>query len=77
MGELDAACTVASELLESCRTLGSLRITHQLDDLSQTLTAFQAERRVAELLDSLTVVNQQRSLLLAGITPPHRGGIAP
>ncbi|MEO3752538.1 helix-turn-helix transcriptional regulator [Streptomyces sp. B6B3] len=77
MGELDAACTVASELLESCRTLGSLRITHQLDDLAQTLRAFQAERSVAELLDSLTMVNQQRSLLLAGITPSHSGGIAP
>lgn len=75
LGELDAACTVASELLESCRTLGSLRITRQLDDLAQTLKAFQTERPVADLLDLLTLVNQQRSLLLAGITPAHSGGI--
>lgn len=66
---------VASELLESCRTLGSLRITRQLDDLAQTLKAFQTERPVADLLDLLTLVNQQRSLLLAGITPAHSGGI--
>ncbi|MBI0294810.1 XRE family transcriptional regulator [Streptomyces sp. PRKS01-29] len=67
MGDLDAACTIGTELLESCRALGSLRITQQLADLTDALHPFKAEAPVAGLLDSLLMVNRQRSLLLAGI----------
>ncbi|GAB2875906.1 hypothetical protein [Streptomyces mayteni] len=76
MGELEAACQVGGQLIASCRTLGSLRINQQLDELARALQPFGAERRVAQLLESLTVVNQQRNLLLAGIQSSHAGGVS-
>ncbi|WP_181727471.1 XRE family transcriptional regulator [Streptomyces sp. PT12] len=77
MGDLDAACAIGVELLESCRMLGSLRITYQLMDLAEALEPFKSDSQVIDLLDSLAIVNRQRSLLLAGITSPENAGEAP
>ncbi|TDC26970.1 hypothetical protein E1265_03000 [Streptomyces sp. 8K308] len=74
MGELESACEVGDQLLDSCRVLGSLRITQQLDELAGTLRPFASERRVARLLDALGEVKRQRSLLLAGIPSSDPGG---
>lgn len=71
--ELEAACAVGSDLLRSCRTLGSLGVTQQLDSLGRAFASHRAERPVAEFLDSLAAVNQQRALLLAGISAAHSG----
>ena len=68
LGELEVACEVGDQLLDSCRVLGSLRITRQLDELAVTLRPFASERRVARLLDALGEVQRQRRLLLAGIS---------
>ncbi|MBT2510285.1 XRE family transcriptional regulator [Streptomyces sp. ISL-98] len=73
-GELEAACDVGRELLSACGTLGSVRITQQLDELASALAPYRGERVVAEFLDCLGAVNQQRALLLAGISTPHSGG---
>ncbi|MBT2457503.1 hypothetical protein [Streptomyces sp. ISL-86] len=73
-GELEAACAVGRELLGACGTLGSVRITQQLGELARVLEPYRAERVVAEFLDCLEAVNQQRALLLAGISAPHTGG---
>jgi hypothetical protein len=76
MGDVDAACAIGFELLESCSTLGSARITQQLNDLSTALQACRDQRSVADLLGFLEAVNQQRTLLLAGINAPNVGGAA-
>ncbi|MEV2249736.1 tetratricopeptide repeat protein [Streptomyces sp. NPDC050147] len=73
-GEVEAACAVGHELLMACGTLGSMRITQQLDELASSLAPYRGERVVARFLDCLTAVNQQRALLLAGISAPHGGG---
>lgn len=73
-GELEAACAVGHELLTACGALGSMRITQQLDELAGVLASYRGERVVAGFLDCLAAVNQQRALLLAGISVPHGGG---
>ncbi|MEU4999707.1 tetratricopeptide repeat protein [Streptomyces sp. NPDC021622] len=73
-GELEAACDVGHELLKACGTLGSMRITQQLDELARALAPYRDEEAVADFLDCLAAVNQQRALLLAGISAPHAGG---
>ncbi|MGW6318944.1 tetratricopeptide repeat protein [Streptomyces sp. NPDC055099] len=74
-GELEAACAVGHELLTACGTLGSMRITQQLEELAGSLAPYHGERVVARFLDCLAAVNQQRALLLAGISAPHGGGM--
>ncbi|MEV6757260.1 XRE family transcriptional regulator [Streptomyces sp. NPDC051214] len=74
-GELEAACAVGHELLTACGTLGSMRITQQLEELAGSLAPYRSERVVARFLDCLAAVNQQRALLLAGISAPHGGGM--
>ncbi|WP_329546765.1 helix-turn-helix domain-containing protein [Streptomyces sp. NBC_01356] len=73
-GELDAACAVGHELLSACGTLGSLRITQQLDELANSLAPHRSDHTVGDFLDCLTAVNHQRALLLAGISASHGGG---
>lgn len=71
---LEEACEVGFELLESCRTLGSMRITRQLDELARTLQPHRTDRPVADFLACLGEANRQRGYLLAGLNMPQPGG---
>jgi hypothetical protein len=76
-GEPEAACEVGRGLLGDCGTLGSLRITQQLDVLADALARYRAEPTVSDFLDCLAATKRRRALILAGIgTPPTRGGTA-
>lgn len=66
-GEPEAACEVGRVLLGECVTLGSLRITQQLDLLGDALAPYGAEPIVRDFLDCLAATRRQRALLLAGI----------
>ncbi|MET7765687.1 hypothetical protein ABZS71_28085 [Streptomyces sp. NPDC005393] len=72
--ELEATCEVGRALLGDCGTLGSLRITQQLDLLARALDRHRAERIVSELLDYLAETKRQRALILAGIGAVPAGG---
>ena len=76
-GEPEAACEVGRALLGECGTLGSLRITQQLDLLSDALGRYRAEPTVRDFLDTLAATKRQRALILAGLgAPPVDGGTA-
>ncbi|WP_063736613.1 helix-turn-helix domain-containing protein [Streptomyces sp. RTd22] len=76
-GELEAACEVGRVLLGDCGTLGSLRITQQLDSLAEALARHRAEPIVSDFLDRLAATKRQRALILAGLgTPPAGEGTA-
>ncbi|GAA0655384.1 hypothetical protein GCM10009548_22330 [Streptomyces malaysiensis subsp. malaysiensis] len=73
-GEPEAACEVGRALLGGCVTLGSLRITQQLDLLGHALARYRAEPIVRDFLDCLAETRRQRALLLAGIATPTAAG---
>ncbi|WP_433358885.1 hypothetical protein [Streptosporangium sp. CA-115845] len=72
--ELDAACSLGHTLLSSCQILGSSRVTQRLNDLALTLIPHRGVQAVNALLDDLTAVNQQRTSLLASLSPASSGG---
>ncbi|TVL92104.1 XRE family transcriptional regulator [Streptomyces sp. SAJ15] len=73
-GDIEGACAVCHELMRTCEPLGSVRITHQLEELAHTLMPYRGETMVAELLSQLTVVTQRRKLLLSGIGASYGEG---
>lgn len=76
-GEPEVACEVGRALLGECGTLGSLRITQQLDVLAHALARYRAEPSVRDFLDCLAATKRQRALILAGLgAPPIDGGTA-
>lgn len=76
-GEPEAACEVGRALLGDCGTLGSLRITQQLDLLADALARHHAELIVKDFLDCLAATKRQRALILAGLGAPLTdGGVA-
>lgn len=66
-GELERACAVGHEVVGACQTLGSLRITQQLNDLRHALSPYSSVRTVSDLLDHLAMADQHRGFLLASL----------
>lgn len=65
--EVEAACTVTHDLLETCQSVGSIRISRELADLRTALEPYASSRPVKEILDRMTAVAQHRKLLLASL----------
>jgi tetratricopeptide (TPR) repeat protein len=66
--QVEAACCVTHDLLGTCQSLGSVRISQQLAALQTALESYAGSRWVKEVLDRMTVVAQHRRLLLASLT---------
>lgn len=66
--QVEAACAVADDLLETCQTLGSVRISRELADLQVSLEPYATSRPVNEILDRITGVARHRRLLLASLS---------
>ncbi|MFB7470096.1 helix-turn-helix domain-containing protein [Kitasatospora sp. NPDC056184] len=72
--DLDAAVGVGTDLLATSPTLGSVRVAHQLDGLRDQLTEHAGYPPVREYLARFAEARRTRTLLLADIMPPSRGG---
>lgn len=66
--QVDAACAITHDLLETCQSLGSIRISRDLADLRTALEPYASSRQVKEVLDHMAVVTRHRRLLLASLT---------
>ncbi|MFM9540083.1 hypothetical protein ACKI1P_20845 [Streptomyces turgidiscabies] len=66
--QVEAACAVAHDLLGTCQSLGSIRISRDLADLQTALEPYASSRPVKEALDRMTAVTRHRRLLLASLT---------
>lgn len=69
--QVEAACGVTHELLGTCQSLGSIRISRDLADLQTALEPYASSRPVKEILDHMTAVVRHRRLLLASLTVPE------
>lgn len=67
-GQVEQACAVGDDLLGSCQSLGSHRVSRQLMELELALAPYGGNRLVREFLDRMAVVSRHRKLLLAGLT---------
>ncbi|WP_369228526.1 hypothetical protein AB5J52_48665 (plasmid) [Streptomyces sp. R39] len=70
-GQVEAACAVTDDLLETCQSLGSIRISRELADLQVSLEPYASSRPVKETIDRMTGVARHRRLLLASLTAPE------
>jgi hypothetical protein len=67
--EPERASAVGSDLLDSCRMIGSVRITRDLTSLARSLDPYRDLRVVGEFLDGVATVNRQRMRLLRPLLP--------
>ncbi|GGU80445.1 helix-turn-helix domain-containing protein [Kitasatospora aureofaciens] len=74
-GDLDAAISVGTELLDTSPTLGSVRVVHQMDELRELLGRHRDYGPVCEYLARFDEARSARQLLLADIIPLPRGGL--
>ncbi|MFJ9619087.1 hypothetical protein [Streptomyces noursei] len=71
---MDAAVSVAHDVLSTSPTLGSIRGVQQLDELRRLLELHRAYGPVPEYLVRFDDACRARMLLLADIVPPSPGG---
>ncbi|OPC76802.1 hypothetical protein B4N89_45855 [Embleya scabrispora] len=67
--EPERASAVGSDILDSCLTIGSVRITRDLTGLARSLDSYRDLRVVAEFRDGVARVNRQRGRLLRPLLP--------
>ena len=72
-GKPDQACTVATEVLDTTRSLGSYLVVQQLDELERLLGPYRRNREVAAFLDTLNAELRERRWL-AHWLPAMDGG---
>ncbi|MFF4648256.1 hypothetical protein [Streptomyces sp. NPDC001389] len=70
-GQIDAACAVGGDLLDACQSIGSLRLSLQLDGLHSELVPYRTVPAVRDLLSRMTAVAQHRRLLLGSLALPE------
>ncbi|MFQ6143910.1 XRE family transcriptional regulator [Streptomyces seoulensis] len=72
--DLDAAVSVAHDLLRTSPTLGSVRVVRQLDGMRRLLEPHRGYPPVREYLVRFDDARRARMLLLADLIPPSPGG---
>lgn len=70
-GQPDAACSVGAELLDTCQSVTSLRLSSQLDSLQGEFGQYRQVPEVRELLLRMAATAQHRRLLLGSLTFPE------
>ncbi|MFG2439717.1 hypothetical protein [Streptomyces sp. NPDC048508] len=70
-GELNTACSVATELLSTSQSVMSLRLSRQLDFLQSEFKRHCQKSDVRDLLSSMAAAAQYRKLLLGSLTLPE------